>query len=428
MGSSSTANGSGDLVIDIKAMFERSKQQSSVRGLISVPDHLRELDEQAFTPLLISIGPIHHSNAKLQTMKMLKVRFCECYINRANLDLKNLVEIIRAMEKEIRSYYAETILFSISSDDFVTMILVDGMFILEFLRQSDLFFEVDDPTISIPQWMLPILRFDLVLLENQLPFFVLEILFKQATNFLAQSRLNSHSLKELAFEFFKCYRVQKMPPSSSETQIEHFTDLVRFLYVTGREQYRGAGGVKLSYSATQLHEAGVKFKVAPKEYGRHFLDIRFNLKNGVLEIPCIKLNDEKMRLIRNIIALEQSHYLWDGYVTDFFVILDFLINSFKDVDLLCDKGILINYLGDSDAAASTVNNLNTNILWVNMNSDYTKICEDLNAFYKKPWYRWRATLWRQYFSTPWRAASTSAAIILLVLTAIQTVCSLKSNK
>ncbi|KAM3731422.1 hypothetical protein ACB098_12G162500 [Castanea mollissima] len=408
-------------------MFESSKQQPSIGGLISVPDHLRELNEQAFTPRLVSIGPIHRSNAKLQTMKKLKVQVCEWSIKRANIDLKNLVERIKAREKEIRSYYAETILSGINSGDFVTMILVDGMFILEFLRQYDLSFEVDDSRIRIREWMRPILRFDLVLLENQLPFFVLEMLFKQA-NFPAQLRLTPHSLKELAFEFFKCFRVQKMPPCRFDTQIEHFTDLVRYLYVSERAQQRGPGGAKLSYSASQLHEAGVKFKVVPKKYGRHFLDIRFSLKNGVLEIPRIKLDDEKIRLFRNIIALEQSYYVGHTYVTDFFVILDFLIDTSKDVDILCDKGILFNYLGDSTAAASAINNLNTNILWDNMNSDYWKICEELNAFYKKPWHRWRATLWRQYFCTPWRATSTSAAIILLVLTAIQTVCSLKSTK
>ena len=120
----------------------------------------------------------------------------------------------------------------------------------------------------------------------------------------------------------------------------------------------------------------------------------------MLEIPCIKLNVVKIRLIRNIIALEQSHYVGDAYVTDFFVILDFLIDNSKDVDLLCDKGILVNYLGDSNATTSAVNSLNTNILWDYINHEYSKICEDLNAFYKKPWHRWKATLWHQYFSTP----------------------------
>ena len=423
------------MALDITTMFQSSKQQFSIGGLIHVPDHLRKLDEQAFTPLLISVGPIHRSNPKLQTMKKCKVQFCECFIQRANINLQNLVHTIRDKEEEIRSYYAETVVSSISNDDFVKMILVDGMFILEFLIQSYLLWEGEDPTIRIPEWMHPILRFDLVLLENQLPFFVLEMLFKQA-NFPAELGSKDSeplSLTKLAFYFFACYHVQMMPPWIFDTQIEHLTDLVRFFFVCGRQQHRGPGGAKLSYSATQLHKAGVKFKVAPEEYGghcRHFLDIRFDLKNGVLEIPCIELNNEKIRLIRNIIALEQSHYVGDAYVTDFFIILDILINTSKDVDLLCDKGILVNCLGDSNAAAFAVNNLNNTILWDYMNSDYLKICEDLNAFYTEPWHKWKATstLWRQYFRTPWIAASTCAAIILLVFTAIQTVCSLRSTK
>ena len=410
-------------------MFQSSKQQFSIGGLISVPDHLRKLDEQAFTPLLISIGPIHRSNKKLQNMKKCKVRFCECFIQRANMDLHNLVRIIIDAEEKIRSYYAETVVSSISSNDFVTMILVDGMFILEyFLRQYHPSLEVVDPKIRIPQWMQPTLQSDLVLLENQLPFFVLEMLF-QEQNFPDDVGFKLVSLRVLAFDFFRWYNFQHIPPEHFNVEIEHLTDLVRFFYLVNNEplQYKSLVGAKLSYSATQLHEAGIKFKVAPERNGRAFLDIMFDSKNGVLEIPCIKLNDENMRLIRNIIAFEQSHYVGHTYVTDFFIILDFLIDTSKDVDLLCDKGILINYLGDGNAAASAVNNLNTNILWDYMKPAYSKICGDLNAFYKKPWHRWRATLWHQYFSTPWRFASTCAAIILLLLTLTQTVCSLKST-
>ena len=280
------------------------------------------------------------------------------------------------------------------------------MFILEyFLRQFNPCLFKNDPKM-IADWMPPILKFDLVLVENQLPFFVLEMLFKQE-NFPAELKLGLLPLRKLAFKFFQCYNFQMMSPRNFDAKIEHFTDLVRFFYLSGQLPDRSSGGAKLSYFATQLHEAGVKLKGVQFEEKighyrgyRCFLDIRFDLNNGVLEIPCIKLNEEKIRLIQNITALEQSHYVGQAYVTDFFVILDFLINNSKDVDLLCDRGILVNYLGDSNAAASAANNLNTNILWDYINLEYSKICEDLNAFYKKPWHRWKATLWHQYFSTP----------------------------
>ena len=213
---------------------------------------------------------------------------------------------------------------SISNDDFVTMIVVDGMFILEyFLRQSNPHLVENDPMIA--EWMPPILKFDLVLLENQLPFFVLEMLFKQA-NFLAELKSKPLSLRELAFKFFQCYNFQMMAPRNFDAKIEHFTDLVRFFYLSGQLLDRRSGGAKLSYHTTQLHEVGIRFKVA-RGCGRRFLDIRFNLNNGVLQIPCITLSDETIRVIRNIIASEQSLYVGHAYVTDFFVILDFLINT-----------------------------------------------------------------------------------------------------
>nr|POE60604.1 upf0481 protein [Quercus suber] len=179
------------------------------------------------------------------------------------------------------------------------MILVDGMFILEyFLRQSNP--HLNDPMIE--EWMPPILKFDLVLLENQLPFFVLEMLYMQA--FLDRLMLSPLSLRYLAFEFFECYNFQRKELQYLNVKIEHFTDLVRLFYLSEQLSNRRSRGAKLPYSVTQLHEAGVKFKGV--EYDREkrcyrghrdFLDIRFDLKNGVLEIPCIMLNDEKMRLI-----------------------------------------------------------------------------------------------------------------------------------
>ena len=316
-------------------------------------------------------------------MKKCKEQFCRCFIQRANTSFELLEGTIREKEHEIRSHYVGTIVSSISSDDFVTMIVVDGTFILEyFLRHSNPHLVENDPMIE--HWMHPILKFDLALLENQLPLFVLDMLLKQA-NPPAELGLKPLSLMELAFKFFECYNFQMVALVDIFGKIEHFTDLVRLFYLGGNLPDREVGGAKLSYFATQLREAGVKLKgvkfdetigyfadrrsqridighvghvglrrwfldlrflpqvvvdrlrlnelmKAQRGY-RRFLDIRFN--NGVLEIPCITLNDERIRLIRNIIALEQSsHYVGHAYVTDFFVFLGFLIDTSKDVDFL----------------------------------------------------------------------------------------------
>ncbi|KAK7844788.1 upf0481 protein, partial [Quercus suber] len=200
-------------------------------------------------------------------------------------------------------------------------------------------------------------------------------------------------------------------------KIEHITDLIRTFQLPPLENLpkRDRQHIKHLYSATQLHEAGVKFEVCTSKC---YLDINF--EKGVLKIPIIELNDLTGVVTRNIMALEQTRYIKNAYYTDYFILLDLLINTRKDVDLLCDKKILVNHLGDNNAVKSMINNLNKDIVWDRTRDDYIDLCKELNGF----WQRRKATLKSEYFSTPWRTASTVAAIILLVLTFIQTICSI----
>ena len=416
----------GRLVNEITVMVESSEPSLSFGcrpcRINRVPDHLRKVNEEAFTPRVISIGPIHQSNEKLQAMEKYKVRFFKSFLNRSLTKLEILVSTISNMVERIHCCYGETIVPSKCNDAFVKKILMDAIFILElFLRKSDKIDESgknDDP-LTAEHWMPTMVTHDLVLLENQLPFFVLEELYSIAI----PSGPKSRSLMELTIDFFDHYNIQNMSHEEISTgEISHFTDLLRIFQLCCPldlpKRTQGVG--KPSYSATLLHEAGVKFRVSSE---KSLLCISFDLKDGELEIPRLTLFNYTEVLIRNIIALEQSHYLGNTYVTDYFVILDFLINTTKDMDLLCDKGIVDNYLGDNKAATSLINNLNTNIVWFDMNRKYKHICKRLNKFYEKPWHRWKASLRHRYCNTPWRAASTFAAIALLGFTLTQTICS-----
>ncbi|XP_006467195.1 uncharacterized protein LOC102615549 isoform X2 [Citrus sinensis] len=54
---------------------------------------------------------------------------------------------------------------------------------------------------------------------------------------------------------------------------------------------------------------------------------------------------------------------------------------------------------------------------------YTNLVEDLQSYCKSPWHSWKANLRQNYFNTPWASISVAGAVILLVLTLIQTACS-----
>ena len=400
---------------------------NSITGIYRVPYHLLKLNEEAYTPQVISIGPFHRNNRRLQTMQGLKEEYSKRFWQRVTaenrLDVETEIPIMNEETmKQFREFYGETI--GLSDDRLSKLVSVDSFFILElFLRYHLHIWPSEDPMFK-ESFLLPTVTNDLLLLENQLPFFFLEEFFQAA--FPTYSGVLS--VRQLTFEFFKAFNVQNISHENSEVKILHFTDLLRTFLLPqslwpsspqAQLPQRGNKKVKLLYSATQLQEAGIKFMVSSN---KGLTGLKF--ENGVLEIPCLEFYDTTEALIRNIMALEQTRYMRNGYVTDYFFMLDFLTNTTKDMDLLCDSGIVDNYLGDNNAATSIVNNLHKNILWVGLSTDYCKLCESLNAFYKDPRHIWKAILKRDYFSTPWRTASTVAVAVLFVLTFIQTVCSI----
>ncbi|KAM4126177.1 hypothetical protein ACB094_01G368300 [Castanea mollissima] len=332
-----------------------------------VPYHLRKLSEESYTPKFVSIGPFHHGNRRLQTVEKKKVRCLNSFLERVGLNLEDLVSTIKQLEGRIRGYYERP-----------------------FSLTTLYYWKIKSHSLS---------------------------LFDLAFPFLP----NSPSLIELTFLFFTDFNVQNFDPIPN-MEIKHLTDLVRIFQLPPPQRLKTERNKMIGYlySATQLHEAGVKFKVS-----RSKCLLESGTEPGLgLEIPCIRLEDRTETLTRNLLAFEQCHFFEEAYITDYYFILDFLINTTRDVDLLCDKGIMVNYLGNSSAATSMVNNLQSEIVWSDLSSDYCRLSEALNEFYENTWHSWKATLRREYFSTPWRTASTIAAVIFLVLTIIQTVCSI----
>ncbi|KAL7181958.1 hypothetical protein ACSBR1_040802 [Camellia fascicularis] len=129
-------------------------------------------------------------------------------------------------------------------------------------------------------------------------------------------------------------------------------------------------------SATELHEAGVKFKVSSS---KNLFDIKFS--GNILEIPHTRIVDSIEHLLRNIIAYEQCHYdvTFFGVYT---MIMDYLINTSKDVELLVQAKIIENWFSDNSDVSNLFNGLSKK---VNVNIEeyyFTKLvlaCQLLNV-------------------------------------------------
>ena len=164
------------------------------------------------------------------------------------------------------------------------------------------------------------------------------------------------------------FQKKKKKKNIDKTNVKHFIDLMRYFYhpweFKSTEQ-----PIETLHNAKKLDEAVVIFKKAD---GRRLLDIQFKKSNlteifpcftcswllrclpflkhfpclvntqTFLEVPRFEVHDETGGIFRNLMALEQCHYPFEAYICNYMVLLDFLINTREDVELLVEKGIIVN--------------------------------------------------------------------------------------
>ncbi|KAK9998813.1 hypothetical protein SO802_018416 [Lithocarpus litseifolius] len=457
--------------------------------IYKVPQKLRKVKKDAYTPKLISIGPYHYGQENLKKMEDLKVRYFNEAVNQTKKNQADFTKCIREIgNKKILHCYAEV--NDMNEKDFMKMILLDSIFIIEQLWRT-----YKNPPMSPPAmttisrkcvWSMwdacvitcqketkeddpekknpkednhekenPLRSYntmqDLILLENQVPFFVLEELYDFAYNDLSMYQQNEdNSFLKLVHAYFlhfwngsglvPCSGFEKIF-SSKKKKVKHFTDLLRYFLLP--QNITCGSTFERVPCATKLSEAGVEFKGSRvgKSKTESLLDIQFR-KSALLKIcpflnmswlfscfPCFKcleimqpvlelksfiIGDETESVVRNLMALEQCHYPWEAYICNYILLLDNLINTAADVDLLVEKNVIVSLLGNNKAVATLINALCQQI--VEGNSCYFELSEEIKDHYTSRWSKLMASLTNLYFKDFWRGTATVVGIMALFFT------------
>ncbi|KAK9141656.1 hypothetical protein Syun_011056 [Stephania yunnanensis] len=402
------------------------------RSIFEVPHRLRVVNEDSFIPQTVSIGPIHHKKSeRYEAMQNHKFHYLQQFLNRrrpfTTLEdcAKDCVIMLKGYEEKARKRYADDI--KLKSDEFVEMMMLDGCFIVELFLNRWKLSELADSQYDhlfdrTSHSLLSMITEDLVLLENQLPFFVLDALFNFINNTTSHSqKLWEISFLNLALKFFNCNEedASTLENPNHLLDLKYKTTIPSQIRTNDGESGDGGGSPRTLPTATQLREAGVKFKAAPP--GTHLLDIKF--QNKTLEIPTIQVVDQTEPLFRNMIAYEQC-YGERSNMVDYFTLLDGLINSPSDVALLKRKGIIENWLGDDEEVSKMVNKMGKNVYVSSEDFQYNDLYKQLNDYYKIRCHKWKATLKQDYFNSPWSLIAFLAALAVLICTVIQTLFSI----
>ncbi|XP_057445930.1 UPF0481 protein At3g47200-like [Lotus japonicus] len=387
-----------------------------------VPPEIRQLNPKAFTPQVVCIGPFHRQHGSglegnyFMQMEELKLKYLKGFLHRTHLNVKDLVLKLEECETKIRSSYAMTL--NLDSNELIKIILVDACFIIEHFLRCYMFenWEENDPLFLKP-WLLVHVHSDLLLLENQLPFFVLDDIYN-----LSGMNMTFFSFLSVTFQYFGQYNRQNILPEGF-SHPKHLTDILRTFIIPSSFDFEIERDVEIQhvYSATQLSEAGLVFKASEDEH-KSLLDI--DLNEGVLTMPHFRVHDITEVFMTNILVFEQCHHREAKYMSQYFWILGFLIKTEKDVDILVDKKIIVDLIGDAKEVVTVFRNLRKNVSLPSFGAKYKNICMGLNDhFDTNPWNKYMSIFKHDYFNTPWKIASTTAAVLLLLLTLIQTVCS-----
>ncbi|KAL7117909.1 hypothetical protein ACP275_03G101800 [Erythranthe tilingii] len=308
---------------------------SSAPTIFRVDDDLRSLSSEHYEPKLISIGPFHYGKAHLQKMEIHKLRYLKNLLKETReSSVDRYIAAMRPLEKRARACY----LGDFTSDQFVLMMLVDGCFIVEFLRK--LFWvnlrEKDDPVFRY-RGLLGKVQFDLILLENQVPFFVLDKLFSMTID---------------------------------ESDDVTLLFLIRF-YAGCMWQWKlddKKGEVEAVKSVSELKEFGIEFEKNKKT------DCGLNIQfiDGVLKLPGVVFADVTERVFRNLIAYE--HYFIEGrprFVSNYIYFVRSLMSSSNDVRLLRDVCIVTSPFRNDEKISLMLESLGTNVF---VTPYYSDIC------------------------------------------------------
>ncbi|KAG7943532.1 hypothetical protein I3843_15G045100 [Carya illinoinensis] len=408
-----------DLACSIEKKISHDLLVPQKSCIFKIPNILYRQQEKAFIPDAFSFGPLHHSLPNLKSVEKIKLQYLQCLVSRLHNSgeskkmVIDLIKSIEEVEKEARQYYAESIEYT--PEEFVKILLIDGCFIIELFRKDayEELREKEDPIFSV-SCMLQFLYHDLILLENQVPWIVLERLFN-----MTKQQTHNESLLQLAIQFFGT-AFSATPPTQilPLKDVKHIVDLLRKWLVSSTiEEENNSDYWEVMPSATGLVEAGIKFVKATSE---NILNIEFD--DGVLKIPPLLIQETTETVFRNLIAFEQCYTDCEAWLTSYAILIDNLINTNKDVDILCESGIIHSWSNRKETV-QFFNKLYHNTYVKTFY--YGSLCNKVNGYCQRRWPRWRAILVHNYFNSPWAFLSTLAAIILLILSFLQTMYTMK---
>ncbi|KAF3338500.1 hypothetical protein FCM35_KLT17337 [Carex littledalei] len=407
------------------------------KPIFKVPEEYIKIDERAYKPVCLSIGPYHYPMGEGKEYILKDV------IQSFGHPLGDYYNKLITHERVFRDCY-ENIRPEISHK-FLEILLFDSVFLLWGI---DFFVNEVGDEFSIEEYKGPELCFghyrDIFLVENQIPFDVLTKVYATAHR-EKQEQPFSLQLGKRLVKYFKIRMKIPMVAPESDTNPVHLLHLVHSSLVPVKERNNGSEDAeadaeaemeaeeeaeeeeeveqnKLSSRwrrAVEYHQSGVQFKILTSR-PHTLLDVKF--EDGVLWIPKFSVDEHTQDFFKNLVIFELLIRAKKvrKYVTAYIIFMSQLLSKPEDVTLLSQNKIIDHHLACDDHVSQLFQTLAKD-LPIMEGSYYEKSFRmELEKHYSNRWNKWIAWLKQKHFDNPWLILALLAAIVLLVCTILQT--------
>ncbi|XP_050210067.1 putative UPF0481 protein At3g02645 [Mercurialis annua] len=436
--------------------------------ILQVPGSVKALKPEAYTPQTIALGPYHHFLPKLYKMQKCKLHQVRIFHQQRNLpEFQLLFDQMKRKVRDVRGYYYENL--DVHDDTLSMIIVLDGLFLLQLIygiaeRYADSL-EFSDSLGR--KFSLDAILKDVVMIENQIPFFVLEHIAYVSGNksLLDMSVIACAKLSPVILRG-KFHRQNLQYPFHLLDLLYNLVWFGGFDIDGGAEQRSGFSmwsdlwniiktlnisflaipikiielilkifqllGISFSLpdeeaqekalvpTASQLSSVNVKF--CSISLGVRF--VAFVEQDPALRLPSLKLNLNSEVVIRNLLAYEAIAKPETPNFARYIELIATLTRTVEDVELLKSMKILI-YNGDNNEVLKLLSGIKSTLASEGK-SDFDSSIKGLNNYYDNHWKIKVKKGMKKYVYSSWKILTILATILLLLLMALQTFCSIYS--
>lgn len=373
-------------------------QRVKASSISDVPEQLRKTRKEAYMPKVVSIGPLHRQTRRellyMEEIKWRCMRFLLFRTPKPDESLKNCSEAIYVLDEVVRAAYTDHI--KLNDYDLAKIMLLDGCFLLELLISNDENLHrklrnvsnegKESPGAEVGK--MELVLSDLKLLENQIPVFILTVLFQtlfvaEAQSFEGFRKIVNDSALSLLGGTCSSNSVISVYDSPN---CAHFLELVHWfmtrevennhhvsITVDGNGSTEPKQTLELKHCATRLEAVGVTIAPLdsdPEKEGSNSMSIRLENRKEAITFGCdnkfskiSKGSNKKLEIHplhitettevqwRNLIAWEQNRTAHEKFLkvenrtrckfTQYALLFRDLICCEHDIQLLKERKVLL---------------------------------------------------------------------------------------